>query len=111
MIKLFDGHAYHSSDTLALVGSLDATTALTSSVPVGVRDGGAEQTRGKGVSRERASAALDVAAVVSGLARERAADKVTLVNGEARNSSCIDGAGREGNGGDGVLEEHLDGWT
>lgn len=102
-------HAHHSRDALALIRSLNTTTALAGSVPVGVRDGGTEEARRKGVGGERASAALNIAAVEGGLARERAADKIALVNSEARSGSSVGGAGRQGDGGDGVLEEHLDG--
>jgi len=82
---------------------------LPSSIPVGVRERGAVEAGGKRVGRERAHAALDVAAVEGGLARERAADEIALVDCEARNSSGVDGAGREGEGGEGGLEEHVDG--
>lgn len=104
---LVGGGTCHSGNTLSPVIDLHTPAAVVSIAPVAITERGALQTGWESVARERASAALDVAAVVGGLAGERAADRRALVDAHGGRDGCESGAGREGDGGEG-FGEHVD---
>ena len=87
MVRSEERSPYHSSDRLATVRDLHTATTVGSLVPGLATESGAVKTRGQSVGRERASAALHVAAVESRLARDGAASKVALIVALFRNGS------------------------
>jgi hypothetical protein len=99
---------YHSSNRLPSMGDLHATTAVGAFVPHLSAERSAIEACGQRVSGERTGAALHVAAVESGFARDGTAGEVVCVvtlsrdgGGEGRADQC---EGREKS-----VEKHVDG--
>lgn len=91
---------HHSSDRLATMRDLNTATTVSSIVPSLAAESSAVKAGRQRVGRERTSAALDIAAVESRLARNSSASDKVLVgalggNGssESRASGCENGQG------------------
>ena len=87
MVRSEERSPYHSSDRLATVRDLHTATTVGSLVPSLATESSAVKTSGKSIGRERASAALHVAAVEGRLARDGAASKVALIVALVRDGS------------------------
>lgn len=79
--------SHHSSDRLATVSDLHAATTVGSLVPGLATKSSAVKAGGQSVGRERASAALHVAAIEGRLARDGAASQVALIVALVRDGS------------------------